>query len=78
MFRLSRPEIAFHAEANTAPLRAEINAIEAEGPSSAAYVAHDSFHLALRERDPAGASRALANISTQNNLGDDPFSARVA
>jgi TolB-like protein/class 3 adenylate cyclase/Flp pilus assembly protein TadD len=72
-FRISRPEIAFHAEADTAPLRAVINAIEAEGPSSAADVADDSFHLALRERDPAGAARALANIPSQDNIGDYQF-----
>ncbi len=45
-----------------APLRATLNTIEAEGQSSAAEVALNSFELALRERDPAGAARALASM----------------
>jgi TolB-like protein/Flp pilus assembly protein TadD len=50
-------------DANTPPLRAILNTIEAEGPTSAAEVADISFQTALRERDPAAAARALANIS---------------
>jgi len=53
------------------PLRAVLNAIEAEGPSSAAEVAVDSFQLALRERDPAVAARALAKIP--NESGPDYY-----
>jgi tetratricopeptide (TPR) repeat protein len=64
-FRIQRSSIAVEAEADTAPLRAVMNAIEAEGPSSAAEVAEDSFELALRERDPAAAARALANIPSE-------------
>jgi hypothetical protein len=45
-----------------------MNAIEAEGPSSAAEVAEDSFRLALRERNPAAAARALANIPSKSDL----------
>jgi tetratricopeptide (TPR) repeat protein len=45
-----------------APLRAVLNTIEAEGPASAAEVAPLSFELALDERDPVAATRALANI----------------
>jgi TolB-like protein/class 3 adenylate cyclase/Tfp pilus assembly protein PilF len=71
--RISPPSIALHAEANPAPLRAVINTIEAEGPSSAAEVAEDSFRLALRERDPAAAARALANIPSQDNIVEDAF-----
>jgi tetratricopeptide (TPR) repeat protein len=52
----------FHADANIAPLRATLNTIEAGGPVPAAEVAGISFVTALREHDPAGASRALANI----------------
>ena len=52
------------ADANIAPLRATLNTIEAEGPASAAEVASISFETALRERDAAGAARALANISS--------------
>jgi hypothetical protein len=66
--RISPPSIALHAEATPAPLRAVINTIEAEGPSSAAEVAEDSFQLALRERDPVGAARALANIPSKGNV----------
>jgi TolB-like protein/Tfp pilus assembly protein PilF len=67
-FRTHLASIAVEAEANTAPLRAVLNAIEAEGPSSAAEVAEDSFFLALRERDPAAAARALANIPSEDNV----------
>jgi tetratricopeptide (TPR) repeat protein len=45
-----------------------LNTIEAEGPSSVAEVAEDFFHLALRERDPAAAARALANIPNKDNI----------
>jgi serine/threonine-protein kinase len=48
-----------------APLRATLNTIEAEGQSSAAEVAQNSFELALRERDPAGAARALASMASE-------------
>jgi TolB-like protein/Flp pilus assembly protein TadD len=54
--------IEVEADANMAPLRATLNTIEAEGPASAAEVADFSFRIALRERDPAGVARALANI----------------
>jgi serine/threonine-protein kinase len=67
-FRIERPSTAVEAEADTAPLRAVINVIEAEGPSSAAEVAEDSFQLALRERDPAAAARALANIPSEGSV----------
>jgi hypothetical protein len=52
-----------------------LNTIEAEGPASAAEVADISFRLALRERDPAAAARALANISKDsypNGIGPFP------
>ena len=57
--------IEVEAEANTAPLRATLNAIEAERPASAVEVANISFQLALRERDPAAAAHALANIPSE-------------
>ena len=66
--RIQPPSIAVAAEADTTPLRAVINAIEAEGPSSAAEVAEDSFQLALCERDPATAARALANIPSEGSM----------
>jgi Flp pilus assembly protein TadD len=39
-----------------------VNKIEADGPASAAEITPVSFELARRERDPAAAARALANI----------------
>jgi Tfp pilus assembly protein PilF len=57
--------IGVEAEADIAPLRAVLNTIEAEGPSSAAEVGALSFRLALRERDPNAAARAVANIPSE-------------
>jgi tetratricopeptide (TPR) repeat protein len=57
--------IGVEADAKMAPLRATLNAIEAERPASAAEVANISFQLALRERDPAAAAHALANIPSE-------------
>jgi hypothetical protein len=68
-FRIAPALIRVEAEANMVPLRAVVNAIEAEGPSSAAEVAEESFQLALRERDPAAAARALANIPSEGTRG---------
>jgi eukaryotic-like serine/threonine-protein kinase len=68
IFRIFPSSIVLDAEANPAPLRAVINAIEAEGPSSAAEAAENSFELALYERDPVPAARALAYIPSQNNI----------
>jgi TolB-like protein/Tfp pilus assembly protein PilF len=70
--RISPAWIGVEAEANTAPLRAVVNTIEAEGQSSAAEVFYISFQLALRERDPAAAARALASIPSES-LGRFPF-----
>ncbi|TMP95127.1 MAG: tetratricopeptide repeat protein [Verrucomicrobia bacterium] len=61
--------IGVDAQADIAPLRAVVNTIEAEGPSSAADVSETSFELALRERDPAAAARALANIPSEGYIG---------
>jgi TolB-like protein/Tfp pilus assembly protein PilF/class 3 adenylate cyclase len=68
-FRTIPPGIAVDAHANLAPLRAVVNAIEAEGLSSAAEVALDSFRLALQERDPAAAARTLNNIPSEGSIG---------
>jgi TolB-like protein/Flp pilus assembly protein TadD len=65
VLRVIPAEIEVEADANTAPLRATLNTIEAEGPASAAEVAGISFETALRERDPAGVARALANIPSE-------------
>src|SRR5205814_2386414 len=66
--RVALGRIKFDAEADTAPLRAVLNIIEAEGPSSAAEVALTSFQLALEERDPAAAARALARFPGEGNI----------
>jgi TolB-like protein/Flp pilus assembly protein TadD len=67
-FRAYPAWIGLHAQADVAPLRAVVNAIEAEGPSSAAEVAPPSFYLALLERDPTAAARALANIPSEGYI----------
>jgi TolB-like protein/Flp pilus assembly protein TadD len=67
--RIARASLGVEANADMAPLRAAINAIEAEGPSSAAEVSGNSFDHALRERDPVVATRALANIPKEGNTG---------
>ncbi len=54
--------LAVDMDANTASIRATLNAIEAESPAAAADVAFYSFGLALSDRDPLAAARALANI----------------
>ena len=63
--------IGTEADANMAPSRAALNTIEAEGPTSAAEVANISFLLALRERDPVAAARALAKIPSGENVGQN-------
>jgi TolB-like protein/Flp pilus assembly protein TadD len=60
--------IGVEADANVAPFRAVVNMIEAESASSAAEVARPSFYLALRERDPTAAARALAKIPSEGNV----------
>jgi TolB-like protein/Tfp pilus assembly protein PilF len=67
--RIARAILGVEANADMAPLRAAINAIEAEGPSPAAEVSVDSFYHAVRERDPVAAARALANIPKEGNTG---------
>jgi len=65
--------IGVEADANMAPLRATLNTIEAEGPTSTAEVTGVSFQTALRERDPAGAARALANISSEDYIPEADY-----
>jgi TolB-like protein/class 3 adenylate cyclase/Tfp pilus assembly protein PilF len=60
--------IGVAAHADMAPLRAVLNTIEAEGPAAAAQIYDVSFDLALCERDPAAAARALANIPSEGNI----------
>jgi TolB-like protein/Tfp pilus assembly protein PilF len=61
--------IRVEAEADMVPLRVTLNTIEAEGASSAAEVALDSFQLALSERDQAAAARTLKNIPSEGGIG---------
>ncbi|HEU5247839.1 MAG TPA: FlgO family outer membrane protein, partial [Candidatus Udaeobacter sp.] len=66
--------IRVEADVNVAPLRAMLDTIEAESASSAAEVARPSFYLALRERDPTAAARALAKIPSEGTVeGRYPF-----
>jgi TolB-like protein/class 3 adenylate cyclase len=72
--RIAPALIRVDAQADMTPLRAAINTIEAEGASSAAEVARPSFYLALRERDPTAAARALAKIPSEGTVeGRYPF-----
>lgn len=73
LLRAVRAGMEVEAEANMAPLRAALNTIEAEGPSAAVEVSEISFHLALCERDPAGAARALANIPREGYIDFNNF-----
>jgi TolB-like protein/Tfp pilus assembly protein PilF len=73
LLRASPAWIGVEADANIAPLRAMLNTIEAEGPASAAEVAGISFETAVRERDPAGAARALANISSERYIREADY-----
>ena len=68
--RMISAALRAEGHADVAPLRAALNTIEAEGPASAAEVANISFQLALQERDPAGAARALANIPSEGYARD--------
>src|SRR6266511_3748219 len=65
--------IGVEADANIAPLRATLNTIEAEGPPSAAQVVDISFRTALRERDPGGTARALANIPSESYIQEADY-----
>jgi len=67
ILRITPAGIRVSAKADMAPLRAVINTVEAQSPSSAAEVSGVSFELALRERDPAAAAHALANIPREGN-----------
>lgn len=71
--RTFRGSIELAARGDVRPLRAVLNTIEAEGPDSAAEVATLSFELALDERDPAAAARALANIPRENYTDESSF-----
>jgi TolB-like protein len=74
-FRTGPASIAVHAQADIAPLRAVVNTIEAEGPSSAAEVALDSsFNSAFgnatlpRRHVPLRAFLAKVMLDTSSNI----------
>jgi TolB-like protein/class 3 adenylate cyclase/Tfp pilus assembly protein PilF len=58
--RTQRTKIAFNSQADTKPLHASIQTIVTENPKAAPIVAGEWLLLALYERDPAAAQRALA------------------
>jgi TolB-like protein/class 3 adenylate cyclase/Flp pilus assembly protein TadD len=66
--RIAAALVRVQETADIAPARAVINTVEAEGPSSAAEVARPSFYLAVRERDPTAAARALASIPSEGTI----------
>ena len=76
ILRAGRAFIGLQARADMASLRAALNTIEGESSQSATEVADLSFRLALCERDPAKAARALANMPREGKIdliGSVPF-----
>jgi TolB-like protein len=57
--RIWRAWVDLEWHADPKPLHAAIEAVLAEDPNAAAYVAEKRLALALRERDPAAAKRAI-------------------
>jgi tetratricopeptide (TPR) repeat protein len=68
ILRAGRAFIGLEARADMASLRAVLNTIESESPQSATEVADLSFRLALYERDPVGAARALASMPRKGKI----------
>jgi TolB-like protein/Tfp pilus assembly protein PilF len=62
--RINRGWVDFNWKGDLRPLRATIDAILAENPAAAPVLAGDWLHLALCERDLAGADRALAAMQS--------------
>ena len=60
--RVVRALVDLESRAGTAPLHAAVDAVVAEDPGAARLIADQWLYLALCERDPAGASRALAAV----------------
>jgi TolB-like protein/Tfp pilus assembly protein PilF/tRNA A-37 threonylcarbamoyl transferase component Bud32 len=68
ILRTGRAWVGLEARADMASLRAVLNTIENESPQSATEVADFSFRLALYERDPGRATRALANMPREGKI----------
>jgi TolB-like protein/Tfp pilus assembly protein PilF/tRNA A-37 threonylcarbamoyl transferase component Bud32 len=68
ILRTGRAWIRLEARADMASLRAVLNKIETEGSPSAAEVADLSFRLALYERNPVAAARALTNMPREGQI----------
>jgi serine/threonine protein kinase/tetratricopeptide (TPR) repeat protein len=66
--RTGRAWIGLEARADTASLRAVVNTVESESSQSATEVADLSFRLALYERDPGAAARALARMPREGKI----------
>jgi TolB-like protein/Tfp pilus assembly protein PilF len=64
LVRINRAWVDFYGRGDLRPLRTTIDAILAEDPAAAPEVAGDWLHLALCERDLAGADRALAAMKS--------------
>ncbi|MEY2558101.1 MAG: hypothetical protein QOE34_1526 [Verrucomicrobiota bacterium] len=70
--RLARAQVNLDWQADTKPLHTTIDAILAENPAAAENVADAWLNLALSERDPTAARRALAALGTRT-FGSDAF-----
>jgi TolB-like protein/Tfp pilus assembly protein PilF len=76
LLRITRGWINFDWQADPKPMHAMVDAILAEDPAAASVVAGDWLHLALCERDFAGADKALAALKSDEafTLGHMLFS----
>lgn len=63
--RVQRALVDFESKADLRPLQSTFQAIVAQDPDAAATEADEWIYLALRERDPAAAHRALATMSAE-------------
>jgi len=68
ILRTGRAWVGLEARADMPSLRAVLDTIETEGSLSAAEVADLSFRLALYERNPVAAARALTNMPREGQI----------
>jgi TolB-like protein/Tfp pilus assembly protein PilF/tRNA A-37 threonylcarbamoyl transferase component Bud32 len=72
--RVRRAWVDMEWRGDTKPLHDTIDAILAEEPNAAPVLVNDWLFLALRERDPVAAKRALAGMATDGCYDDNiPF-----